>query len=99
MKGESFAEIVREIGGMTGNQLAEAMENRWAPELRAELGGVRMKDAFVARAYLAFFREPTGSMFNALTDRAEGRPVSHVEIEGLVKGYAAVSPDDWDSDS
>src|SRR3989304_3862621 len=74
LKGESFAEIVREVGAMSGNELADVMSNAWAPELRREISSVRMKDALIVRAFLAFFREPTGSMFNAITDRAEGRP-------------------------
>ena len=78
LKGESFAEIVREVGAMSGNELADAMCNAWAPELRKEISAVRMRDAFIVRAYLAFFREPTGSMFNAITDRAEGRPAQPV---------------------
>jgi hypothetical protein len=94
-RGESFAEIVREIGNMTGEQLAEQFAI-FAKDARV-LGPTRVKDAFIVKAFLAFMRDPTGSMFNAITDRAEGKPVSHIEVEGLVKGYSGVSPDDWDS--
>ncbi|MCJ7527676.1 MAG: hypothetical protein MUO37_06140 [Methyloceanibacter sp.] len=78
LKGESFAEITREVGAMTGEELADVMCGVWAPELRKHIGTVRMRDAFVTRAYLAFFRDPTASMFSVITDRAEGRPAQPI---------------------
>lgn len=82
LKGESYAEIIREIGNMTGDQLADVMVNRWSPELRKEIGPIRMKDALAVRAYLAFFRDAQPSMFNALMDRADGKLPTPIAVGG-----------------
>lgn len=82
LKGGSYAEIIREIGNMTGEQLADVMCNQWSPELRKHIGPVRMKDALAVRAYLAFFRDAQPSMFATLMDRADGKLPTPIAVGG-----------------
>jgi hypothetical protein len=76
LRGESFAEIVREVGAMTGDELADVMP-LWAADCR-RIGVVRVKDAMVIKCYLAFMNDPTASMFSAITNRAEGFPAQPI---------------------
>jgi len=77
-EGESWAAIIKKIGDMTGVQLAEYFST-YAPQFR-KIGPVTMKEAVVARAYLALAFEPSGSLFNALADRAEGKVTQPIDV-------------------
>lgn len=77
-EGESWAAIIKKIGDMTGTALAEYFST-YAPQFR-KIGPVTMKEAVVARAYLALAFEPSGSLFNALADRAEGKVTQPIDV-------------------
>jgi hypothetical protein len=85
--GESWAAIIREVGNMTGNDVAE-----WFDAYRKDcerLGKVQFKHAIVARVFLDLLHEPKAALFNAIMDRAEGKLAQPVglswqkEIEGF----------------
>ena len=85
--GESWAAIIREVGNMTGNDVAE-----WFDAYRNDcrrLGKVQFKHAIVARVFLDLLHEPKAALFNAIMDRAEGKMAQPMgiswrkEIEGF----------------
>jgi len=80
MKGNSMAELIREIGDMTGDQMAERAM-LWATDCR-RLGVTRFKDALVLRMYLASMNEPTGAMCKVLLDRHDGLLPQPIAVGG-----------------
>jgi len=77
-----MAEIVREIGAMTGDQLAEKLPI-WASDCR-RLGSVRWKDALIAKMYMASLNEPTAALAKALMDRHDGLLPTPIAVGGDV---------------
>lgn len=73
-EGESWAAVIKKISNMTGDEAARYFSI--AAELSkplAKLQGVVLKDAIVARCFVALMFEPQAAMLNALMDRAEGK--------------------------
>jgi hypothetical protein len=79
-KGESWKDLIREIGAMQGTQVADWLAV-YATQFR-KLGDVKLKAAVVARAYLASLNEPNGSLLKALMSYDDGLPPQAVEIGG-----------------
>jgi len=77
-EGESWTAIIKKIGDMSGPQLAEHF-SIYAAQLR-KLGPVTMKEAVVIRAYMQLAFEASGSLFNALVDRAEGKVSQPLDV-------------------
>ena len=80
MKGNSMAELIREIGAMTGAEMADRML-LWAADCR-RLGTVRLKDALVLRMYLAAMNEPSGALCKVIADRHDGLLPQPVAVGG-----------------
>lgn len=79
-RGESWREVVRSMGNLT---VPEALA-RW-PELadalppHGDLSTVTIKEIVVMRAFKAILTAPDSALWNAIMDRAEGRPAQPIE--------------------
>lgn len=76
-RGESWAEVVKRIGAMTPAALADYAKGISA-RLKSYGDAITMKELAVAAAYTAFIFDPVPGMFNALADRAEGKPIQPI---------------------
>ena len=82
-KGETWKDLIRQIGAMTGNEVAEWFAT-FAPQFR-KVGDVQLKTAVIARAYLASINEPNGSVLKMLASYDDGLPPQAVEVGGSDK--------------
>lgn len=78
-RGESWAEIIKRVGDMTPVEAATH-----SLELGKQLlnygNSITLKEAVVMRVYGALLFEPTGGLFSALTNRAEGMPNQSLNV-------------------
>ena len=73
-RGESWGEIIKKIGNMTGEEVAQYAETfREIAKDLGKLGKMTLKESAVLRAYHAFLQEPNASLWNVLLDRDEGK--------------------------
>lgn len=82
--GETWADIFKALGNMTGDQVAEWFTVH-AREF-AKLEGVRLKDAVGARVYLQLLHEPNGALLKSLMDRSDGLLAQKLEASGPAGG-------------
>lgn len=80
-RGESWAEIINRVGDLTPPEAA-ARSLELSKQFLKIGDGVTLKEAVTLRAYGALLFEPTGGLFNALTNRAEGMPTQALELSG-----------------
>lgn len=69
-KGETWRDILRELGEMTGEEVAS-----WLPLLASDLrrvGSVKLKHAAAAKVYLSLIADPGASLFRAVIERCDG---------------------------
>lgn len=96
-RGQSWAEVIQEIGEMTPDE-ARAMSEKIFSQVR--LGGaITLKQAVVMRVYAAMLFEPQPGLLNAFMERVEGKVKDQVEHSGeitVTKSYVTISPDEWD---
>ena len=77
--GESWAELIKQIGELTPKAAAESYK-AIAGRL-AEIGdNVTLKEAVVLRVYAALLFEPDARLLNALMDRAEGKVSQPIDL-------------------
>ena len=93
-RGESWADVIRTVGNMSGEQAAAYLASM-AQSFRPVVG-VDLKTAVVLRVFAALLNEPSGALFNALMDRVEGKPLQGVAIADWRKkaNEAGYNPDD-----
>ena len=80
-RGESWAEVIKQIGDMTAEEVKNLIAS-WIPTLNRVPKGVTMKQLVVIRAYVALANEPSASLMNAFMDRAEGKVPDRTQMEG-----------------
>lgn len=76
-RGQSWAEIVKEIGDLTGPEIA-AKVGQWSQYMAGLPGDVTVKTLVVIRAYEALLKDPDPKLLIALMDRAEGKPIQPI---------------------
>lgn len=83
---KSWAGIIRDVGNMTADEILEFIpKNNDLGRMIAKLPkSVQMKYLITARVMTSLMWEPTGGLWNALMDRAEGKVKSVVEHSGLI---------------
>ena len=77
-RGQSWAESVNRIGDMTPHEAAEYCL-LLAKQLLQLGEGITLRDAAILSSFAKQINDPDGRMFNALSDRAEGKPVQRIE--------------------
>jgi hypothetical protein len=80
-RGESWTELIKSIGEMTGQQVAEFAGSLGA-EFRKMPEGVTLKTLVVMRVYGQMINEPSPGLLNAFMERAEGKVVDKMAHEG-----------------
>ena len=80
-RGESWAEIWKRIGNMTGPEVA-AYGLQLAKQLRELPSNVSLKEIVVTRTFISLINEPTPGLLNAAQDREEGTPRQTMVLEG-----------------
>lgn len=80
----SWQETVKKITNMTRDELIEMVgkRTRMARLLKELPPHLPVKDALVLISIIHYGREPNARMFNALTNREEGKPPQSVELTG-----------------
>jgi hypothetical protein len=101
-RGESWAEIIKRVGEYTPAEAAEKSVELAKQFLK--IGeGVTLKEAVVLRVYGATLFEPQPGLFNALMDRAEGKPNQPLDVtsagEKLGPTVVIFKDDDENSDT
>ena len=84
-KGQSWAELIRQVGDMTGPEVADHIEQT----LRRSVDPMTLKHLVVIRAFVSLVNEPSASLMGQLIDRSEGK-VREAEQEGskpTILGY------------
>ena len=71
-RGESWAEIIKQIGDMTPKEAAD-MCRAVAGKLATIGDGVTLKQAVVLRVFAALMFDPQPGLLNAFMERAEGK--------------------------
>ena len=77
-RGQSWAESVNRIGNMTPSEAA-AYCLLLAKQLLQLGDGITIRDAAIMSSFAKLINDPDGRMFNALSDRAEGKPIQPTE--------------------
>lgn len=89
-RGQSWAEIIKEIGELTPDE-ARAMSQKIFAQI--QLGNeITLKQAVVLRVYASMLFEPQPGLINAFMDRADGKVSQPVEVydwrsEAAKQGY------------
>ena len=71
-RGESWAEVIKQIGNMQVEEVVQMIAN-WLPTLKKAPKGITLKQLVVTRAFVGLANEPSASLMNVLMDRAEGK--------------------------
>jgi len=80
-RGESWTELIKSIGEMTGEQVAAFAGNLGA-EFAKMPQGVTLKTLVVMRVYGQMINEPSPGLLNAFMERAEGKVADRTAHEG-----------------
>lgn len=78
-RGESWAEIIDRIGGMTPIEAAEHAK-AIAGKLKTMGDAITLKEAVVIRGYAALLFEPTSSLMGIYMDRTDGKVKDRLDI-------------------
>ena len=95
--GQSWQGILREITNMTAEELLEVTGERGdlGSEIKKFPKGVPMKKLLAARLITALMFDPTGSLFNVLMDREEGKVQETLDVtSGGKKIVVSLKSDD-----
>lgn len=80
-RGESWTELIKSIGEMTGEQVAAFAGNLGA-EFTKMPKGVTLKTLVIMRVYGQMINEPSPGLLNAFMERAEGKVIDKSVHEG-----------------
>jgi hypothetical protein len=82
-RGESWAELIKEIGEMTGPEVADnfAYIGR---TLKQYPRGATLKQLVVIRAFVSLVNEPSASLLREIMDRSEGKVADSAQPERTV---------------
>ncbi len=79
-RGQSWAEIITEVGNMTGPEVAQ-LAGKIGREFATLEPGVTVKTLVVIRVYGQMINEPSPGLLNAFMDRVEGRPNQPLSVD------------------
>jgi hypothetical protein len=79
-RGQSWAEIITEIGNMTGPEVAK-LAGKMGKEFVTLEPGVTLKTLVVIRVYGQMINEPSPGLLNSFMDRVEGKPNQPVSVD------------------
>jgi len=79
-RGESWAELLSSIGKMTGPELAKHWDTK-AKELNKLPKDVTLKELVVISAYVSLLRDFSGSIWDKMMDRSEGKVTQPIEVD------------------
>ena len=82
-RGESWAEIIKQVGDMTPKEAAN-MCRAVAGKLATIGDGVTLKQAVVLRVFAALMFDPQPGLLNSFMERAEGKVKDEQEHSGQV---------------
>lgn len=80
-RGESWTELIKSIGEMTGEQVA-AFAGNLGHEFAKMPEGVTLKTLVVMRVYGQMINEPSPGLLNSFMERAEGKVIDRTAHEG-----------------
>ena len=78
-RGESWTELFKSIGNMTGTEVADRAV-QWATKFKKLPGGVTLKELVVIRAYAALLDESNARLLKEVMERAEGKLAQTVDV-------------------
>lgn len=79
-RGQSWAEIITEIGNMTGPEVSK-LAGKIGKEFATLDPGVTVKTLVVIRVYGQMINEPSPGLLNAFMDRVEGKPNQPLSVD------------------
>lgn len=80
-RGQSWKELIAEIGDMTGQEVA-ASANFLPAQFKDMPPNVTLKELVVLRVFASLINEPTPGLLTALMERVEGKVAQAVEVSG-----------------
>ena len=89
-RGQSWKEIVREVGDMTESQV-RALAETVADRLKGLGDGVTLKQAAVLSAFVGTINDPDARILAVLMDRDEGKVPAGLELTGKNGGPVELS--------
>ena len=97
-RGESWTELIKSIGEMTGQQVAEFAGNLGS-EFSKMPEGVTLKTLVVMRIYGQMINEPSPGLLNAFMERAEGKVADRSMHEGGITLHVVYDRPESNSES
>lgn len=79
-RGQSWAEIITEIGNMTGPEVSK-FAGKLGKEFATLEPGVTLKTLVVVRVYGQMLNEPSPGLLNSFMDRVEGKPNQPLSVD------------------
>lgn len=90
-RGQSWAEIIRELGDLDGPTVAERA-GAMAADFRKMPSGITLKELVALRVYHTLTNDPSPGLLNAFMERAEGKVMQPIEqtVRETVFDYGTV---------